>query len=39
VTVAEYVAGLPEDRRATVAKLRALLNRRMPKKPARKRKS
>jgi hypothetical protein len=31
VTVAEYVAGLPEDRRATVAKLRALLNRRMPK--------
>jgi hypothetical protein len=31
VKVAEYVAGLPEDRRATVAKLRALLNRRMPK--------
>jgi len=30
-TVAEYVAGLPEDRRATVTKLRALLNRRMPK--------
>jgi len=31
VTVAEYIAGLPEDRRATVTKLRALLNRRMPK--------
>ena len=30
-TVAEYVAGLPDDRRATISKLRALLNRRMPK--------
>lgn len=30
-TVAEYVAGLPDDRRAVVAKLRTFLNRRMPK--------
>jgi hypothetical protein len=30
-TVKEYIASLPEDRRGVVAKLRALLKRRMPK--------
>jgi hypothetical protein len=30
-TVAQYIAGLPEDRRAMITKLRSLLNRRMPK--------
>jgi len=29
--VADYIAGLPEERRAAVKKLRALLKRRMPK--------
>ena len=30
-TVAEWIAGLPEDRRRIVSKLRALLKRRVPK--------
>ena len=29
--VAEYIAGLPEEHRAGIVKVRALLNRRMPK--------